>query len=100
MSATAVEAARGAAFTSESPAEWAEYAPMHVSHVWAIVGGVFLLRGRNWARWLLVAWMAAHLALGVLHSPLKLAVHVVMFGLITYYLFRRNAAAYLRGPRA
>src|SRR5206468_3983960 len=35
----------------------------------AIVGGAFLLRGRNWARWLLIAWMGYHVALSVFHSP-------------------------------
>ena len=26
----------------------------------AIVGGVFLLKGRNWARWLMIAWVGFH----------------------------------------
>ena len=28
----------------------------------AIVCGVFLLQGRNWARWLALAWIASHAA--------------------------------------
>jgi hypothetical protein len=26
----------------------------------AIVAGIFLLRGRNWARWLAIAWIGFH----------------------------------------
>ena len=29
----------------------------------AVVSGVFMLRGRNWARWLAIAWMAFHVVL-------------------------------------
>jgi hypothetical protein len=29
----------------------------------AVVCGVFLLRGQNWARWLATAWMAFHVAI-------------------------------------
>ena len=31
----------------------------------ALIGGTFALRGRNWARWLLAAWMAFHVAISV-----------------------------------
>ena len=66
----------------------------------AIVGGAFLLRGRNWARWLLIAWMGYHVALSVFHSPLELVVHVVFLVAIAWLLFRPDASAYFRGARA
>lgn len=59
----------------------------------ALVGGIFLLRGRNWARWLLVAWMALHVVLSA-GQPGPLAAHLVIFGLITLLLFRPSTAAH------
>ena len=38
----------------------------------AIVGGVFLLLGHNWARWLMLAWLAFHVrahAVGAIVRP-------------------------------
>ena len=66
----------------------------------AIVAGAFLLRGHNWARWLLIAWMAYHVALSAFHSPLELVVHVVFLVAIAWLLFRPDASAYFRGARA
>ena len=64
----------------------------------ALVGGVFLLRGRNWARWLLAAWMALHVAISA-GRPAQLAAHVAIFGFMTFLLFRPRASAHF-GPRA
>ena len=63
----------------------------------AIVGGVFLLRGRSWARWLLIAWMTYHVVLSIFHSPFELLVHVVVLAGVAWLLFRPDASAYLRG---
>lgn len=62
----------------------------------AILCGVFMLRGSNWARWLLAVWMGYHIALSVLHSRLQLFVHGLLFAIILYFLFRRQASAYFR----
>ena len=37
----------------------------------ALVGGFYVLRGRNWARWLLAAWMLFHvvISVGLPHEP-------------------------------
>jgi hypothetical protein len=64
----------------------------------ALVGGAFLLRGRNWARWLLAAWMALHVVISA-GRPLELAAHLAIFGFITLLLFRPRASAHFR-PRA
>jgi hypothetical protein len=66
----------------------------------AILSGVFMLRASNWARWLLVVWMGYHIVLSVLHSPLQLFVHGLLFAVILYFLFRPQASAYFRGARA
>ena len=64
----------------------------------AILCGAFMLRGSNWARWLLVVWMGYHIVLSALHSPLQLFVHSLLFAVILYLLFRPQATAYFRGP--
>ncbi len=61
----------------------------------AIVCGVFLLRGRNWARWLTVAWMAFHVAMSW-DSLQKLLVHCLFLVLIAYFLFRPDARSYFQ----
>ena len=60
----------------------------------AVIGGVFLLRGHNWARWLLLAWLAFHVALSAWHTPFELIFHALLFLAIAYLLFRPSAAAY------
>ncbi|HET6568084.1 MAG TPA: hypothetical protein VFG50_08970 [Rhodothermales bacterium] len=65
----------------------------------ALLSATFLFRARNWARWLLVAWMGLHVALSVLH-PAELLAHLVIFGLMLYVLFRPPAAAFFRRPTA
>ena len=60
----------------------------------AIVAGAFLLRGYNWARWLLVAWLAYHVVLSALHSVFEVSVHGLLFVIIVYFLFRGPAAAF------
>jgi hypothetical protein len=63
----------------------------------AILGRVFMLRGSNWARWLLVAWLGYHVALSVLHTPFELVVHSLLFAAVLFFLFRPQASAYFRG---
>ncbi len=65
----------------------------------ALVGASFLLAGRNWARWLLAAWMALHVAISV-GQPGPLMAHTLLFGVIAFLLFRPRTAAYFRGRAA
>jgi hypothetical protein len=65
----------------------------------AIAAGVYMLRGRNWARWLAVAWMAFHVILSAFHSAQQLAAHAVMLTLFVYFLFRSEATAYFRAAQ-
>ncbi len=52
----------------------------------AVVIGIFLLRGHDWARWLAVVWIAFHVAIS-LHEPGKLLVHSIFFILFIWILF-------------
>ena len=67
---------------------------VHLSRLLMIVAGVFMLKGHNWARWLLVLWIAFHIVISALHSPLFLLMHVLIFSVILYFVFRREASAY------
>jgi hypothetical protein len=70
-----------------------------VVRVLAVIGGAFLLRGHNWARWLLTAWMAFHIVLSIFHSPVELVMHILLFGTIGYFLFRPQSSAYFQRSR-
>ncbi len=63
----------------------------------AAVGGVFLLYGHDWARWLLAAWMALHVVISI-GEPRQLVGHVVIFGIIAFFLFRPAVREYFRRP--
>ena len=71
---------------------------VHLSRLLQIVAGVFMLYGRNWARWLLVAWIAFHIVVSALHSVLFLLMHVAIFSVILFFVFRRRASAYFSTP--
>ena len=62
----------------------------------AIVCGVYMLRGRNWARWLAMAWIGFHVVISAFHSFPQLAVHGVLFVVFAYVLFRPRATEYFR----
>ncbi len=62
----------------------------------AIVCGAFMLQGRNWARWLAVAWMAFHVVLSFFGAARELIVHSLLFVLIVGLLFQAKAARYFR----
>ena len=62
----------------------------------AIVGGAFTLRGANWARWLLLAWIAYHVVLSVFHALPELILHGAIMAVVAYVLFRPQASEYFR----
>jgi hypothetical protein len=65
----------------------------------AILCGVFMLRGSNWARWLLLVWIAYHVILSAFHSVFEVVIHSLLFGVVAYFLLRPQASAYFRGTR-
>jgi hypothetical protein len=62
----------------------------------AVISGVFLLLGHNWARWLLVAWLALHVGTSAFHSLSQTAGHAVLLALVVWFLFRPPASAFFR----
>lgn len=66
-----------------------------------IVCGVFLLKGRNWARWLTLLWVGGHVLIVSLYMPRMVPAHAVIFAMIGYLLaFRGDVRAYFRGDTA
>jgi hypothetical protein len=63
----------------------------------AIVCGAGMLRGYNWARWLAVAWIAAHVIISIFHSLHEFAIHALFCVVIIWLLFRSPAALFFRG---
>jgi hypothetical protein len=59
----------------------------------AVVCGVFMLRGHNWARWLALVWMAFHVAISF-PALGKVAFHLTFFVAIAWLLFRPDARRY------
>jgi hypothetical protein len=72
----------------------------HADDIWieltellALICGVFLLRGHNWARWIAVAWIAFHVVISYPDIG-KLVIHGVIAALIVCGLFHRAASRY------
>lgn len=65
----------------------------------AILCGGYMLRGRDWARWLAIAWIAFHVVLSAFHTLPELAIHSLFCAILAYFLFRRPATRYFRAGR-
>jgi len=62
----------------------------------AIVGGVFLILGHGWARWVLIAWLGFHVAISALNSVQQVLMHAVLLVVVAYFLTRPPASNYFR----
>lgn len=63
----------------------------------AVVCGIFVLRGRNWARWAMLAWIAYHAVLSAWHSLGQILMHALLLAVFAWFLLRPKVAAYFRG---
>lgn len=72
---------------------------VHLSRISEILAGLFMLYGYNWARWLLVVWLGFHVVVGALHSLPHLIVHILLFVVVSYFLFQKQASTYFRHAR-
>lgn len=68
-----------------------------ITEIVAILAGAFMLQGKNWARWLALAWMAFHIILSAFGALRDLAVHTLIFAGLAWLLFRSDARRYFRG---
>ena len=61
----------------------------------ALICGVFLLLGHNWARWIAVVWIAFHVIISFPDTA-KVAVHCAIGVLIVWALFHGATSRYFR----
>jgi hypothetical protein len=66
---------------------------IELTELLALIAGAFMFRGRNWARWLALVWMAFHVAISF---PVvrQVVTHSIIFALIAWVLFRLDARRY------
>ena len=62
----------------------------------AVVGGVFLLMGHAWARWLMLAWLVFHVVVSAFHSLSESVAHVVLLMVVAYFLLGPPASKYFQ----
>jgi len=72
---------------------------VELTEVLALVAGAFLLRVRNWARWLALAWIAFHVAFSAFNSLREFAIHALICSVIAWALFHPEATRYFRSAR-
>jgi len=70
---------------------------VELARLLAVLAGAFMLRGKNWARWLALVWIAFHVVISALHSIPEFAVHCLFCAVIAWFLFRSEATRYFRG---
>ena len=68
--------------------------------VLAVIGGIYMFRGRNWARWLCLAWLGFHVIVSAFHPLGELIFHAVIFIAIAILLLRRDASEYFQPAAA
>ena len=66
----------------------------------AILCGVFMLRGRNWARWLALAWILLHVIVSAFNSIHQFLMHSLICAVIAWILLHPTAARYFRRSQA
>jgi hypothetical protein len=64
----------------------------------AFIAGLYMFRGRKWARWLALGWMAFHVAISFPEIRQVLA-HSMILALIAWVLFRPDVRGYFRSLR-
>jgi hypothetical protein len=73
---------------------------LYVSPVLAVLCGVFMLRGRNWARWVFVIWFGQNIIGSIWRSPVVNFLPGALFFFAVYLLFRPRATRFFRSQSA
>ena len=79
-----------------------QYVMFYLGLLISIVAGIAMLKGRNWARFLYVIWSIIGFTIGLVTSPMKAALipGIVVFAVITFFLFRPKANEYFSPKEA
>ena len=62
----------------------------------AVVGGVFLLRGAGWSRWVILVWLTGHVVAIALESLVGAAEHLVLLVVVGYFLLGPRTSGYFQ----
>lgn len=65
-----------------------------------LVSGIFLLRGRAWARWVALAWIGFHVGISFVNSVRAGLIHTAIFALFAWLLFQPDVNAWFRAEWA
>jgi hypothetical protein len=80
----------------EPNARLSEIAFVLLVRILAVVCGLLLFRGVNWARWLAVAWLLYHVILSSFHSTSEMVAHIVLLIIVTVLLYLPVSEAYFK----
>jgi hypothetical protein len=70
--------------------------PIALVEITAMVAGIFLLKGRSWARWLVLIWLAFHVVVGALDSLSSSVPHLLLLIAVGYFLFTPPDSTYFK----
>jgi uncharacterized membrane protein HdeD (DUF308 family) len=70
--------------------------PIALVEMVAVAGGIFLLRGARWARWLVLAWLALHVVVSALNSVWASLPHLVLLIVVGYFLLGPPGSGYFQ----
>jgi uncharacterized membrane protein HdeD (DUF308 family) len=68
--------------------------PISLVGIIAIVAGILLIRGRPWARCLVLAWLAFHVVVSAFHSLSDSMAHLALLIAVGYFLLTPPASRY------
>ena len=73
-----------------------QFATSMLSPIVSIVSGIAILKGKNWGRFFYVIWWLIGFAVGLITTPVKVAMipGTVVFLVIVYFLFNRKASEF------
>ena len=68
--------------------------PIALVEITAVVAGIYLLKGCNWARWLVLAWLAFHVVVRAFDSLPSSVPHLLLLIACGYFLFTPPDSTY------
>ncbi len=70
--------------------------PISLLGILLVVAGIFLMKGRAWARWLALAWLAVHVVVSAFHSFSDSAAHLLLLVAVGYFLLGPPSSSYFK----
>lgn len=74
--------------------------PIALFELTGILAGIFLLKARNWARWLVLIWLAFHVVGRALDSLSSSVPHLLLLIAVGYFLFTQPDSRYFESAPA